>query len=110
MDSLLASRLNNLNDQNDKLRQAEGEYLLKEAKRKTMEADILLTTMASNVAERQAKVHINEDYIVFMKELADLETKFNFEKRRYEILTNAFYSEHSTYKREMSLINNEGMR
>lgn len=110
MDSILATRLNTLNEQNEKLRQAEGEYLLKEAKRKTMEGDLLLSiAKEGTAAEKAALVHTNEDYKSFMGELAGLETKFNFEKRRYEILTNAFFAEHSTFKREMGLIQKEGI-
>lgn len=110
MDSLLAKRLNYLNDQNEALKLAEGQYLLHEAKRKTMEAKIFAAAQGSSVKDREAFVHTDHEYIEFMKELAELETKFNFEKRRFDILTNAFYSEHSTFKREVGLIQKEGVR
>lgn len=110
MDSLLASRLNNLNDQNKLLEHAESAYRLHEAKRKTTEADLFLSIAdGGNVAEKQAKVHSNQDYLAFMLELSDLETKFNFEKRRFDILQNAFFAEHSTFKREIGLIQKEGI-
>ncbi len=109
MDSVLANRLNLLNAQSDKLRQAEGEYRLHEAKRKTLEGELYLMTVASNVAEKTAKVHANEEYSNFMRELAKLETEFNHQRRRFSILESAYLAEHATFNREAKLINRQGV-
>lgn len=109
MDSVLAGRLNNLNAQNEALRQAEGEYLLKEAKRKTMEADLYRETQEGSQVTKMMEVYRMGDYKDFVEELAKLEEKFNFEKRRYSILENAFYAENSTFKNEMQLIKKESI-
>lgn len=110
MDSALGSRLNLLNAQNEKLEHAEGAYRLHEAKRKTLEATIFMASTGSSVKDREAMVHSDVEYMKFMKELADFETKYNFERRRFDILQNAFYSEMATYKREAGLIQKEGIR
>jgi hypothetical protein len=108
MDAILSERLNNLSAQNKALEGVEGRYLLKEAGRKTMESDIYLSSAGGNVAERQAKVHTNPEYRTYMKDLAELQSRFNFEKRKYDILSNAFYSELACYKREMGIIQKGG--
>lgn len=107
MDANLLSRLSDLNAQNDFLHQAEGEFRLQDAKKKTIESDIYLITVGGNVAERQAKVFANEDYASFMKELAQKETAYNHEKRRYDILLNAYFGELAQYKKEMDLIKHQ---
>ena len=107
MDSILEKRLRNLSTQNDILRQAEGDYLLNDAGKKSMEADIFLL-MTGTVAEKEAKVHASEEYVMYMKALAESQTKFNFERRRYEILNNAFIAELNTYKIESPLIKKGG--
>ncbi len=110
VDSVLGSRLNLLSAQNDKLHQVEGGYLLQEAKRKTMEATIFMTASGGSVKDRESMVHADVEYVKFMEELSKMESRFNFEKRRYEILLNAYYGELACYKREMGLIQKEGNR
>ncbi len=103
MDSILKERLNNLSAQNKVLEQAESAYLLKEAGLKPMEADEFLTVIGS-VAERQARAHTTEIYIAYTQDLAKLKAKYNFERRKFEILDKAYLAEYLTLKRESTLI------
>lgn len=108
MDDLLRHRLNQLAEQSERLKQSEGMYRLQEAKRKTMEADLfLLLESKVSVAERQANVHGNEQYVAFMADLAKFETQYNSDRRRYEIFLNAYFGELAGYKKEMDLIKHE---
>lgn len=105
MDSILAQRLRNLTTQNTTLREAEGEYLLKDAGKKTMEAEIFLTVITGTVAEREAKTYTTEEYKTYMRELSELHARYMFERRRFDILDKAFIAELNTYKIDNSLIN-----
>lgn len=104
MDSVLHERLSHLSTQNDRLKQAEGEYRLKEAQKKSLEADLYLKSEGKNVAEREAKSYSSEEWKSFSRELSELQTKYNFESRRFEILMNAYYGELNTFKRDETLI------
>ncbi len=103
MDSILKERLNNLSTQNKTLEAAEAQYLLKEAGLKPMEAEEFLTVIGS-IAERQAKAHTTEMYVEYVKELATLKARYNFERRKFEILDKAYLAEYLTLKRESTLI------
>lgn len=107
MDQELREKLINLDLQNEILREAEAEFLLKDAGRKPMEADQFLTVVTGSIAERQAKAHTTEEYIAYVKDLAEVQAKYLFEKRKYSILENAFYAELNTFKREMGLIDKQ---
>lgn len=108
MDSLLGMRLNNLNDQNKILEHAEGSFLLQEAELEALGESIFLSNADyGNVAERKAIVRTNPDYTALVAVVIDLKKKFNFEKRRFDILQNAFFAEHSSFKREAGLIQKE---
>lgn len=109
MDKLLADRLNLLNKQNDKLKQAEGEFLLLDAEKDSFKATLFLVSMGESVKEREAKAMASSEYSSFMKALAEKENAFHHERRRYSILENAFYAELSTFKNEMQLIKKEGI-
>lgn len=94
--------------QNDILRQIEGEYNLKEAERKPLEATLFLSFDGS-VAKREARAYASIEYQDFMRELAALQTRFHFEKRRFSILESAYLAEHASFNREAKLINRHGV-
>ncbi len=104
MDRELADRLNNLNAQNDRMKQAEGEYRFKEAERKSFEAGLILSSTGKSHAEKSTQAQADQRWHEFQTDLAQLETEFNFQRRRYDILMNAFYAELNTFKREDELI------
>ena len=108
MDDLLRTRLNQLQDQSQLLKQAEGSYRLQEAKRKSLEADLFLATSGKSVAEREAGVFASDVYKEFMADLARLETNFNHHRRRFSILESAYLAEYASYKIDANLIRKEG--
>jgi hypothetical protein len=110
MDTLLGSRLNALNEQNDKLQKAEAQYLELEAHRKVLFSQLYLAAEGKNVAEKEANVYVSDDWKRFIGGLIAAETRFNFERRRFEILDKAFLAEYSTLKREADLIPKQGRR
>lgn len=108
MDKLLGKRLNLLNKQSEKLAQAHGEFLLTEAGKDSLKAELFLAQPADlSQKDREARALSDEKWRIFMRHLAEKETAFHFEKRRYSILENAYYGELATYKNEMSLISKE---
>lgn len=107
MDDLLRQRLNTLSTQNERLKQAEGEYLLKDAGKKSMEGDVFSLMTAGSVKEREMMMYASLEYKDFMKELSQAHAKYNYERRRWDILLNAYYGELAQYKKEMDLIKKE---
>ena len=104
MDSVLADRLNKLTAQNKRLRDAEELFLELEANKKPLLAQLILKSPGKSFAEREAQALASEDWINFIKFHVMKETEFNFEKRKYAILEQAYYAELNTYKREDALI------
>lgn len=100
MDRELATRLNNLNEQNARLKDIEYAYQSAEATRKTNFAQLFLAAEGKSVAEREYNVYASPEWIAFAKALAGYETDYNYEKRRFDILFNAFYAELNTLKLE----------
>lgn len=98
LDRELAERLNNLNAQNEKLTAARGAYLLKEAERKHFEAARIMEAAGKSHAERTVNAQATPEWLSFQKELARLETQFEFEKLRYDILDKAFQATYLSTK------------
>ncbi len=104
MDRQLANRLNALTKQNEKLAQVRSAYLLLEAERKHREAVLIRRSEGKSQAERTTVAHSTTEWLVFQRELAELESAYEFEKLKYEILDKAWTSEYGTYKIEEGLI------
>lgn len=104
MDRVLADALNKLNTQNQKLREVENIFRQLEATSKTLWAQLFLQAQGKNVSEREAQVASSKDWSDFAKGLAEAESAYNFERRRFEILNNAFIAELNSFKAESALI------
>lgn len=108
LDRLLAERLNNLNEQNETLKNARGRYLLKEAERKNFEARLVRGAIGKSHAERLILAQATNEWKQFHQELASLETELEFEKLRYDILDKAFQAEYLSAKLNADTIRRQG--
>lgn len=104
MDQGLAARLNALTKQNEVLRDARLAYLLREASRKTFEARLIREAEGRSQAEKTMNAQAEQKWADFHHELAVLESEFEFQRLKYEVLEKAYLAEHATYKIEDSLI------
>lgn len=108
MDSTLAERLNKLNEQNDILSRKERIFLGLDANKKVMAAQLFLKAQGKSVAEKEAVAFSGEDWQNFVKGLAQVESEYLFERRRFDILEKAFQAEYLTMKRESDIIPKHG--
>jgi hypothetical protein len=98
MDRTLAERLNALHKQNETLRKAREAYLLKEASRKHFEATLIRQAEGKSQAEKLINAQSKKEWLEFSKELAALESVFEFERLKWELLDKAYLAEHLSYK------------
>lgn len=108
MDRVLADRLNSLNEQNEKLKRAEGNFRQLEAHKDVLWAQLYLRAEGKNVAEREAVVAASDDWRNYVTGLSNAETEYNYERRRFEILSQAYIAELNTYKQEAGVIRKQG--
>jgi hypothetical protein len=104
LDRELATRLNNLNEQNEKLSEARGNYLLKEVERKHFEARMITAAAGKSHAERTTAAQATQEWLTFQQELAGLEAEFEFQKLRYDILDKAYLAEYLSAKLDADTI------
>lgn len=90
------------------LKRAEESYLEMEANKKPMLAQLTLTAEGKSFAEREAKALASDDWKRFSMGLVAAESQFNFEKRKFSILENAFFAAHSSYKLDERSIRKAG--
>lgn len=108
IDRGLATRLNDLSRQNEALNVARGAYLLKEAERKHFEACLVKVADGKSHAERLINAQAEIAWLKFQRELAGLETAYEFEKLKYDILDKAYLAEHLSLKIDGSTIGRQG--
>lgn len=108
MDAILKDRLKRLWEQNDVLKAAEAQYLELEANKKPMLAQLTLAQEGKSFAEREARAYASADWKQFCAGLVVAESTFNFEKRKFSILENAFFAAHSTFKLDERSIRKKG--
>lgn len=108
MDDRLKQRLTRLWEQNDQLKEAEALYLELEANRKPLYSQLFLHAEGKNVAEKEARAYDSKDWRDFMAGLIAAESAFNYEKRKFGILENAFFAEHSSFKLDERSIRKAG--
>lgn len=108
IDRALAERLNNLNAQNETLTKARGAYLLKEAQRKSFEAGMIRRADGKSHAEKTTTAQDTKDWLDFHVHLSELETEFEFQKLRYDILDKAFQAEYLSAKLDADTIKRQG--
>lgn len=100
MDSLLKGCIDKLTQQNEILGRARDKYLAKESERKHFEATLIKSADGKSHADRTVEAQATEDWLVFHKELAKLESIFEFQKLKFEILDKEYLAEYATYKIE----------
>jgi hypothetical protein len=104
MDESLAERLNHLDEQKELLRQAEFEFRLKKADQESFENEMISQAAGESQAARKMNAARTKEWRAFQRELAVLETAFNHEKRKYDILTMAYYAEKDSMKIDSDMI------
>lgn len=67
-------------------------------------AQLFLKADGKNVAEKEAQVYASQDWIDFSRGLAEAQSKYNHERRRYELRIKAYDAEHLTMKVEAPVI------
>lgn len=108
MDRGLAERLNALNEQNDRLKAVEAQYLALEANRKSLLGKLISQQPGKSFAEREMQAYASAEWIDFAKGLADVEADYEFEKRRYDILDKAYLADHLSAKLDGETIKRQG--
>lgn len=108
LDGGLAFRLNNLSEQNATMKVAGDAYRLKEAERKHFEATLIKAAEGKSHAEKTVNAQATQEYLEFHQELARLESEYDFQKLRYDILDKAWQSEYLTCKIDNETIKRQG--
>ena len=103
MDSKLQEMASRIEKQIKKLQQAEEILMNLEASEKSLYANLYLDT-SGTVAERDARVEINPDWIAFKGAMKDAKVMANREKRMLELFFKAGDWEYGTMKREHAAI------
>lgn len=98
MDRTLADRLNQLNKQNQVLKEEEKIYLELEANRKPLLAKLTIKAEGKSFSERESIALASPEWRDFAQGLVIAEVQLNYAKRRYEILDKAFLAEYSSMK------------
>lgn len=104
MDRGLAERLNNLSAQNEILRVAREAYLLKESERKHFEAVLIREAAGKSHAEKVVNAQASDGWVRFSRALAKLESRYEFEKLKFDILDKAYLAEHASFKVDGNMI------
>lgn len=104
IDTLLAERLNALNEQNEVLARAEKLFLELDANKKPMLAQLIIKANAKSFALSETLALASQEWKDFCAGHVQAETDYNFEKRRFAILESAYLAAHATYKNEEQLI------
>jgi hypothetical protein len=97
-----------LNLQNDVLGRARNSYLEKEAERKHFEAVLIRQAEGKSMAERTVNAQATEVWMRFMKDLARLESVYEFQKLKYEILDKEWQAHYLTHKLDGRTIGRQG--
>lgn len=104
MDSILAKRLKDLSRQNEKLKEAELMFRQLEASKDSLWGQLFLKQEGGSIAEREAKASASKEWSDFMAGLAVAESKFNYERRRYDVLGNVYIGELNSFKNDVKVI------
>jgi len=109
MDSELAKRLNALNEQNDALREAEGEFLALKGEKDSLLAMLTTKAEGKSHSERETIALASDDWRKFNKALSLIETDYQYQRRRFAILEKAYLAEHASFTAEAKLIKRQGI-
>lgn len=87
-----------LHKQNDILSKARHDYLLWEAARKHTEAVLTQQAAGKSFAEKTMNAQGTKDWLEFHLKLARLESVFEFQKLKYEVLDREWLAQHQAFK------------
>ena len=82
-----------LSEQGRTLSVSRFKYLSKEAERKTYEARLIKGAQGSSHAERTTNAQATEEWRKFHVELSRLESEFEFEKMKWEVLSREYLAQ-----------------
>lgn len=108
MDSILNKRLQNLERQVDMLTEARGKYLLKEGERKSFESRLIKESEGKSHVEKTVNAQATEEWLQFHVELAALETEYEHQKLRHDLLDKVYLAEHLSAKLDADTIKRQG--
>lgn len=89
-----------LREQNKVLSIARFNYLSKEAEKRHYEAKLITEAIGKSHAEKVTLAQSSDDWVVFHRELAKLESRYQFELFKYQILDKEFQAEYLTRKQD----------
>ena len=104
MDTRLEDRLKKYHAQIEKLKEVELQYLELDASEKSLFAELFLQAEGRSISEREARAAASPEWKDFKRGLAQAESARNHERRRLDLLQNAFNAEYTTYKIEAEAI------
>lgn len=107
-DSPLTDILTILGKQNVTLAKARYRYLRKEAARKHFESTLIKNAPGKSQAEKATHAQAQQEWLDFHCELAKLESVYEFERLKFEILSKEWQSQYLQMKLDESLIKKEG--
>jgi hypothetical protein len=93
-----------------KLFSVEWAFLMLDANRKPLLAELTRKASGKSHSEREAEAYASQDWKDFALGLAEKEAEFNRERRRHELLMASFHAEYSTFKVEAQTILKQGVR
>lgn len=108
MDDRLRKRLEKLEAQIDKLREAEAKFLALDAHKRPLYSKLFLGAEGKNVAEREAQAYNSKEWRDFSAGHVEAESEYLYERRRYELQLKAYDAEHLTLKTESPVIKRQG--
>jgi len=97
MDEQLEARLEKAHMVSEQLALVDRNHLELEANEKPLWAKLFLETQGT-VAEREARVYVNPDWLNFAKGLAESKSRMNLVKRDWELAMKAFDAAYLTLK------------
>ena len=103
MDTRLADRLRKIHEQIERLEDVEELYLNLKASERGKFGLLFMKTQGT-VAEREAQVHTDADWIEFSKALVTAEVQFHKAKRMLDLMHKAYDAEHLSCKVENKTI------
>lgn len=90
--------------QNDVLKLSRERYLLKEAERKHFEARIVSNSPGKSHAERVINAQAQESWFTFQSELARLESDYEFQRLKFNLLEKSWHNAYQDAKLGEGLI------
>lgn len=94
--------------QNDSLGKARNAYLLKEAERKHFESTLISLAVGKTHAEKSTRAQACDEWLDFHKALAKLESVYEFQKLKSEILSKEYQAQYLALKLDADLIKRNG--